>query len=53
MKGNKFSRELYDEISRVLTEYEHPEEVGLTAQETAEQVYLTLVKIQNLIVEEL
>ncbi len=44
---------LYDEISRVLTEYEHPEEVGLTTQETAEQVYLTLVKIQNLIAEEL
>lgn len=47
------SREFYDEISRVLTEYEHPEEVQLTNWESAEQVYSTLVKVQNLIAEEL
>ena len=52
-KENAVSRKLYDEISRVLTEYEHPEEVGLTAEETADQVYLTLVKVQNLMANEL
>ena len=46
---NAETQELYDEVSRVLTWYEHPEEdpVDDTIAEIAETLYDTLVKVQN------
>ena len=40
---------IYNEIVRVLTNYEHPEDSGLTKEECAEDIYFTLVKVQNAI----
>lgn len=46
------NQELYDEICRVLTWYEHPEEypfsdLGDTKELVTEDLYATLVKVQN------
>lgn len=46
---NPKEKELYNEIARVLTNYEHPEDSGLTKEECAEDIYFTLVKVQNAI----
>lgn len=39
--------ELYDEVCRALTDYEHPQEAGLTECEAAQGMYRVLTKIQN------
>ena len=46
---NAETQELYDEISQVLTWYEHPEEdpIPSTASDVAEMLYVTLCKVQN------
>ena len=46
---NRETQELYDEVCRVLTWYEHPEEdpIPSTASEVAEMLYDTLCKVQN------
>lgn len=53
MVSVEFPRKIYDEVSRALTEYEHPEEVGLTSQEAVDQIYFALVKLQNLMTDQI
>jgi len=45
-------RELYDKISRLLTWYEHPEESPLSKGELNEEMYNTMVEVQNAMVAE-
>jgi hypothetical protein len=45
-------RELYDEICKVLTWYEHLDECPLTEEELHEEMYKVLVKVQNKLCEE-
>lgn len=40
-------QELYDEICRVLTECEHPEETNLCDGEMISEMYSVLVRVQN------
>ena len=40
-------RDLYDKICKVLTWYEHPEESPLDEKEVSEEMYSTLVEVQN------
>ena len=40
-------RELYDKICKVLTWYEHPKESPLDEKEVSEEMYSTLVEVQN------
>lgn len=50
MKQSKIptmDKDLYQEIVRTLTDYEHPEDAGLTKEDATEQLYFTLVKVQN------
>lgn len=49
----KITEEFYDEICRVLTWYDYPEDAQMTKEEAAEEVYTTLAKVQNLIAEKL
>ena len=39
--------ELYDNICCVLTDYEHPQDAGLTECEAAIEMYCVLVEVQN------
>lgn len=39
--------ELYDQICKVLTWYEHPEECPLGADQITEEMYHILVRVQN------
>lgn len=39
--------EIYDEMCRLLTDYEHPEDVGYDDVEREAELYEMLVKIQN------
>mgnify|MGYP003443697833 len=41
------SQELYDEISRVLTEVEDPDSFNVTYEQAQDDIYHTLVKVQN------
>ena len=41
--------DFFNEIVRVLTDYEHPQDSQLTEMEAANQLYDTLVKVQNAI----
>lgn len=45
-------RELYDKICKVLTWYEHPEESPLDEKEVSEEMYSTLVEVQNAMCDE-
>ena len=40
-------KDLYLEIVRTLTDYEHPKDAELTKEDATEQLYFTLVKVQN------
>ena len=44
-------RELYDKISKLLTWYEHPEESSLSEKELNEEMYRTMVEVQNAMAE--
>lgn len=44
-------RELYDKISRLLTWYEHPEESSISEKELNEEMYHTMVEVQNAMAE--
>lgn len=50
-KGDKIMKQtfmdFYDEISRVLTNFEHPEETGDEMGDLVSDLYDTLVKVQN------
>ena len=45
-------RELYDEICKVLTWYEHEDECPLTKEELHGEMYEVLTKVQNKLCEE-
>lgn len=40
-------QELYDKISRVLTEYEYPEECFVSDWDIMREMYAVLVQVQN------
>ena len=41
------SQELYDEISRALIEVEDPDSCNVTYEQALDDIYHTLVKVQN------
>lgn len=43
------NKELYQKIVRTLTNFEHPEDAGITAVEATDEIYRTLVDVQNAI----
>ena len=45
--GNMEHEELYDQICKVLTWYEHPEESPLPEEHVTQLMYENLVRVQN------
>lgn len=43
----RYKENMYNEVSRALTNYEHPQEAGLTEAEAAQGLYHILTTIQN------